>query len=48
MVIVVHGGAGPDSALIKNNIEGYKHGLENALNIGYEILENGGSCGRRC
>jgi beta-aspartyl-peptidase (threonine type) len=43
IAIVVHGGAGPDSEYIKENIEGYKQGLEDAINAGYSILENGGT-----
>jgi beta-aspartyl-peptidase (threonine type) len=43
LTIVVHGGAGPDSAFIKNNIEGYKKGLKEAADTGYKILEEGGS-----
>jgi beta-aspartyl-peptidase (threonine type) len=41
IAIVVHGGAGPDSQLIKNNIDGYKKGLEEALQAGYQLLQNG-------
>jgi L-asparaginase / beta-aspartyl-peptidase len=41
--IAIHGGAGPDSDYIKNNIEGYRQGLEEALNKGYSVLEKGGS-----
>jgi beta-aspartyl-peptidase (threonine type) len=40
--MVVHGGAGPDSDLIKQNIDGYKKGLEEAVRAGYKILEGGG------
>lgn len=43
IAIVVHGGAGPDSEFIQNNIEQYKKGLEEALNTGYRVLEDGGS-----
>src|SRR3712207_285136 len=43
IAIAVHGGAGPDSHHIKENEEGYKQGLEDAINAGYEILERGGS-----
>ncbi|MBD0352896.1 MAG: isoaspartyl peptidase/L-asparaginase [Flavisolibacter sp.] len=42
IAIVVHGGAGPDSDYIKKNIEGYKKGLEEAVNTAYTILEEGG------
>ena len=41
--MVVHGGAGPDSEYIKNNIEAYKQGLQDAVNAGYTVLEDGGS-----
>jgi beta-aspartyl-peptidase (threonine type) len=40
-VIVVHGGAGPDSEYIKQNMEGYKKGIEEAINAGYAVLESG-------
>jgi beta-aspartyl-peptidase (threonine type) len=41
--LAVHGGAGPDSDHIKKNMEGYKKGIEEALNAGYAVLEKGGS-----
>jgi L-asparaginase / beta-aspartyl-peptidase len=41
--MAVHGGAGPDSDFIKQNMEGYKKGLEEALSLGYKILEEGGA-----
>lgn len=41
--IVVHGGAGPDSELIKQNIEAYHKGLKAALDAGYSVLEEGGT-----
>jgi beta-aspartyl-peptidase (threonine type) len=43
IAIVVHGGAGPDSNYIKENIEGYKNGLEEAINAGFSVLEKGGT-----
>jgi L-asparaginase / beta-aspartyl-peptidase len=43
IAIAVHGGAGPDSEHIKQNIEGYKKGIEEAIQAGYRILEEGGS-----
>src|SRR5215216_5881844 len=43
IAIAVHGGAGPDSEFIKKNIDGYKKGLEEAVNAGYRVLEEGGS-----
>ena len=42
IAIAVHGGAGPDSAFIQKNREAYKKGLEEALNAGYKVLEEGG------
>ena len=41
--LAVHGGAGPDSEHIRKNLEGYKKGLDDALNAGYAVLEKGGS-----
>ena len=41
IAIVVHGGAGPDSEYIKQNMEGYKKGIEDAINAGYAVLESG-------
>jgi beta-aspartyl-peptidase (threonine type) len=43
IAIAVHGGAGPDSEFIKNNAEGYKNGLREAMDAGYWVLEDGGS-----
>lgn len=43
LAIAIHGGAGPDSEFIKKNIKGYDKGLKNALNVGYRVLEDGGS-----
>src|SRR3954454_15454866 len=43
IAIAVHGGAGPDSEYIKKNIEGYKKGIEEAVQAGYKVLEEGGS-----
>ena len=43
IAIAVHGGAGPDSEYIKKNTEGYKKGIEEAVQTGYRILEEGGS-----
>jgi beta-aspartyl-peptidase (threonine type) len=43
IAIAVHGGAGPDSYFIKQNKEGYKKGLEEAINKGYGVLEKGGT-----
>jgi L-asparaginase / beta-aspartyl-peptidase len=41
--IAIHGGAGPDSEYIRQNIQGYKDGIRRAVNAGYAILEKGGS-----
>jgi beta-aspartyl-peptidase (threonine type) len=41
--IIVHGGAGPDSDHIKENKEGYKKGLQEAVDAGYKVLEDGGT-----
>lgn len=43
LVILVHGGAGPDSDFIKKNKDAYKNGLEEAANTGYSVLESGGT-----
>ena len=43
IVLVVHGGAGPDSEYIKQNIEGYTKGIEEAIKSGYALLESGKS-----
>src|SRR6058998_3417905 len=43
IAIAIHGGAGPDSDFIKKHDEDYKKGLEEALSIGYNILEFGGT-----
>ena len=43
IAIVVHGGAGPDSAFIKAHVKDYKKGLEKALNAAYDILKNEGT-----
>src|SRR5690348_7248094 len=43
LAIAVHGGAGRDSSFIKKNLPEYKQGLEDALAIGYRILEDGGT-----
>ncbi|TCJ12058.1 isoaspartyl peptidase/L-asparaginase [Flaviaesturariibacter flavus] len=41
--LAVHGGAGPDSDHIRKNMDGYKKGIDDALNAGYKVLEKGGS-----
>jgi beta-aspartyl-peptidase (threonine type) len=43
LAIAVHGGAGPDSEFIQKNKDGYKIGLEEAINAGYKVLQDGGS-----
>jgi beta-aspartyl-peptidase (threonine type) len=43
IAIAVHGGAGPDSDYIKENMQGYEDGLKNAIMAGHKILEKGGS-----
>lgn len=43
IVIAVHGGAGPDSDFIKEHLEEYKQGIKDAVNAGYEVLENKGT-----
>jgi beta-aspartyl-peptidase (threonine type) len=43
IAIAVHGGAGPDSEHIKKNYDEYKKGLKEAVNIGYKVLEEGGT-----
>ena len=41
--LVIHGGAGWFSDMSAEEVEGIKNGLKEALDIGYEILESGGS-----
>jgi L-asparaginase / beta-aspartyl-peptidase len=43
IAIVVHGGAGPDSEYIKKNYQAYKKSLQEAVDIGYQILEQRGT-----
>jgi L-asparaginase / beta-aspartyl-peptidase len=43
IAIVIHGGAGPDADYIRENVGGYKKGLQVSLSAGYKILEDGGS-----
>src|SRR4051794_12345505 len=43
IAMAVHGGAGPDSDYIHKNRQGYEDGIRNALQIGYKVLEKGGS-----
>ena len=43
IAMAVHGGAGPDDKFIKENIDGYKQGLTEAVTAGYKVLEKGGS-----
>lgn len=41
--IIIHGGALDDSAFIRQNTEGYQAALAEAVQIGYALLEGGGS-----
>jgi L-asparaginase / beta-aspartyl-peptidase len=41
--IVVHGGAGQDSDRIREKSKEYRKGIEEAVNAGYKVLEEGGS-----
>lgn len=43
IVLMVHGGAGPDSSFIRENVDGYKKGLSEATERGYGVLEKGGT-----
>ena len=43
VAIVVHGGAGWFENMPEEQVEGIMKGLEDSMNIGYEILNNGGS-----
>ena len=43
IAIAVHGGAGPDSDYVKKHKKEYEQALTEALNIGYKILEEGGT-----
>jgi L-asparaginase / beta-aspartyl-peptidase len=43
IAIAIHGGAGPDSDYIKLNSKEYKKGLQEAVNEGYTMLEEGSS-----
>ena len=43
VAIVVHGGAGWFENMPEGQVEGILKGLEDSMNIGYEILNNGGS-----
>ena len=43
VAIVVHGGAGWFENMPEGQVEGIMKGLEDSMNIGYEILINGGS-----
>jgi len=43
IAMVVHGGAGPDSEFIRKHIAEYEQGLREAVEAGYEVLENGGT-----
>lgn len=43
LAIAVHGGAGPDSEFIKKHQKEYKKGIQDALTVGYRVLEDGGT-----
>jgi L-asparaginase / beta-aspartyl-peptidase len=43
IAIAIHGGAGPDSDYIKQNLKEYKQGLKEAINEAYAMLEEGSS-----
>jgi L-asparaginase / beta-aspartyl-peptidase len=43
LTIAIHGGAGPDSVLIKENIKGYEAALKRSVEKGYLVLLKGGS-----
>ncbi|MGZ3845593.1 MAG: isoaspartyl peptidase/L-asparaginase family protein [Flavisolibacter sp.] len=43
IAIAIHGGAGPDSHYIKQNLKEYKEGLKQAINEAYAMLEKGSS-----
>lgn len=43
IAIVVHGGAGPDSDSIKEKQKEHEAGIQEAVDAGYKILEEGGS-----
>ena len=43
VAIVVHGGAGWFENMPEGQVEGIMKGLEDSMNIGYDILNNGGS-----
>lgn len=43
IVIAIHGGAGEDSAFIRENKEAYEAGLKEVLLEGYAILQKGGN-----
>jgi beta-aspartyl-peptidase (threonine type) len=43
IAIAVHGGAGPDSEFIKQHQKEYEQGVQEAMDAGYKVLENGGS-----
>lgn len=41
IAIAIHGGAGPDSDYIKQNFKEYKKALQDAIEAGYSVLEQG-------
>lgn len=43
IAIAIHGGAGPDSDYIRKNLKEYKRGLQEAIEAGYSVLQQGSS-----
>jgi beta-aspartyl-peptidase (threonine type) len=43
IAIAVHGGAGPDSEFIRQHQKEYEQGIQEAMDAGYRVLEEGGS-----
>ena len=41
--LIVHGGAGSFSGLDEETLNSYKSGINQALDAGYKVLENGGT-----
>jgi len=41
IAIAIHGGAGPDSDYIQQNLKQYKKALQDAIEAGYSVLEQG-------
>ena len=43
IAIAIHGGAGGDSAFIRDHLAEYEQGLKDAVESGYKVLESGGT-----